>query len=361
MSGAGTRVAGDDRDMAGSGTEETAEVGIASLLRMHTKVFGTAPEQVIPLKGDASERRMYRLHHGGETCIGVIGPHIPENRAFIGFARRFRAAGLPVPEIFSVDSSERLYLEEDLGDSTLAVWQQSVSQEKVIAMYTRVLETLLRFQIDVADVVDYDLCYQTREFGREAMAFDLRYFREMYLERLVRIPWDRNAFERDGALLIDMLLEADRSYFLYRDFQSRNIMIHDDSPWFIDFQSGRRGALHYDLASLLYDSRGGLFDDDRTLLLGRYLNALEQRFPVDRDVFLHLFDGFALLRLMQALGAFGNIGLNKGKPVYLDLIPSRLATLGAVAARAHILDPIPNLRTLFLTVAADHPSHERSH
>ncbi|MBN1449130.1 MAG: phosphotransferase [Bacteroidetes bacterium] len=363
------------RKHAGSGGSAAGAEDLNTLRRIHADVFGVEPERVMRLKGDASDRMIYRLSAPAHSVIGIVGPNPAENRAFIGFARSFRAEGLPVPEIYATDDSERCYLEEDLGDVTLAIWQEQPQvrsnppiggedreqKDPVIGMYTRVLETLLRFQVDAADALDYDLCYQTREFGHEAMEFDLCYFRQMYLERLVRIHWDREVFERGGSTLVQSLLAADRSYFLYRDFQSRNIMIRDGAPWFIDFQSGRRGALHYDIASLLYDSRGGLDDTDRMLLLEGYLDALETRVAIDRHAFLRFFDGFALLRLMQALGAFGNIGLNKGKPEYLDLIPSRLAALDALTARAEILDEIPEMRTLLLAVASDHPYHDPSH
>lgn len=362
------------------------DTDLAVLRGMHAQTFGEADAHVIPLKGDASDRRIFRLRGATYTSIGILGPNRAENRAFIGFARAFRERGLAVPEIYAVDSGERAYLEEDLGDLTLSVWTQhqrdaeetasvdtqalnilpdneapadtaAVSAvpagEPVASMYHRVLEELVRFQVDAADAVDYDLCYQTREFGREAMEFDIRYFRTMFLEPLVRIPWDHASFERDCAALIDELLTADRSYFLYRDFQSRNVMIRDGVPYFIDFQSGRRGALHYDVASLLYDSRGGLDDNLRTSLLDNYLYALGRRLAVDRAAFLHLFEGFAILRLLQALGAFGNIGRNRGKPEYLDLIPSRLAALATLVQRAAIMRRLPSLRDMLTAIAVN--------
>ncbi len=356
-----------------------------ALLRgMHAQTFGETDARVFPLKGDASDRRIFRLRGAMHSSIGILGPNRAENRAFIGFARAFRARGLAVPEIYAVDGSERAYIEEDLGDLTLSVWKEQQRQrddaassaaevhdssavtgdaaaERIVAMYRRVLDELVRFQVDAADAIDYGLCYQTPEFGREAMEFDVDYFRTMFLEPLVRLPWNRRAFEGDCAALIEELLTADRAYFLYRDFQSRNVMIHDGIPHFIDFQSGRRGALHYDVASLLYDSRGGLSDDLRSRLLTHYLDVLERRIPVDRSRFLHLFEGFAVLRLLQALGAFGNIGRNRGKPGYLDLIPSRLAALAAIVQRAAIMQRLPYLRDMLSGIAATPESLTLTH
>jgi aminoglycoside/choline kinase family phosphotransferase len=326
------------------------------LRKMHEDVFGEAVDDLLRLKGDASDRVIVRIHSANYSSIGIIGPNREENLAFTGFARSFRSLGLNVPKIYHIAKDQRCYLEEDLGDMTLSRWQADrrtgiTISEEVLDMYTQVLAQLQRFQIDAAESLDYGLCYQYDSFAEEAMAFDIRYFREMFLTPIVQLPWDADAFESDCGRLIHLLLEADRSHFLYRDFQSRNIMIRDEEPWFIDFQSGRRGALHYDVAALLYDSKGDLPADARHLLLSRYLDMLEARGPIHRERFRFLFDGFAVLRLMQALGAFGNIGLNKNRPRYLELIPSRLRHLAELVQDAELMRDLPYLRTLLLDIA----------
>lgn len=327
------------------------------LIAMHTRRFGETVLSVAAMKGDASDRRIFRLRGEEGSSIGILGPNIAENRAFTGFAQGFRAAGLRVPEIYAIGDDHASYLEEDLGDLTLAGWQAALPEERRIpemrAMYTDVLGQLLRFQIDAAEAIDYSLCYQYPEFSAEAMTFDIRYFRENFLERLVVRSWDQSAFTRETAALIELLLRTDRRSFLYRDFQSRNVMVRGDEPWFIDFQSGRRGALHYDVAALLYDSRGNLSESERMLLVSRYCDMLEERRPVQRDEFLYLFHGYAVLRLLQALGAFGNLGLNKGKPDFLTLIPSRLDALGDLLRAAEIMYALPELRALLLSIADD--------
>jgi aminoglycoside/choline kinase family phosphotransferase len=329
----------------------------AGLAAMHEEHFSEDVTSIDAMKGDASDRRIFRLRSAGHSSIGILGPNIAENRAFTGFARGFRAAGLRVPEIYAIDDAHRGYLEEDLGDLTLALWQASLPEETRVEQmrvtYTSVLGELLRFQVDYADTVDYSLCYQYPDFGADAMAFDIRYFRENFLERLVVHEWDRAAFERETAGLIELLLRAERNGFLYRDFQSRNIMLRDGVPWFIDFQSGRRGAPHYDVAALLYDSRGNISEAERMLLVTRYCDLLEQRRPVRRDEFLFHFHGFAVLRLLQALGAFSNLGLNKGKPDFLALIPSRLQALSELLRAAEIMHALPELRSLLFAIADD--------
>ena len=326
---------------------------------MYSEYFGENALGISRLKGDASDRIILRVRGKRHSAIGIIGPNRNENRAFVGFARAFRNHGLAVPEIYRVSDDERCYLEEDFGDTTLSMWQEQrrsgreVSTE-ILDMYVRVLQQLQRFQVDAADTVDYGLCYQYDSFAADAMAFDLRYFHEMFLQPIVTLSWDEEKLQADNQRLIAFLCEAGQEHFLYRDFQSRNVMIRDGAPCFIDFQSGRRGALHYDVASMLLDSKGDLPAEARDLLLKRYLDELETRMPVDRSRFRRMFEGFAVLRLMQALGAFGNIGLNKGRPQYLELIPSRLRGLAEVVRDAACMRELPYLRALLLDIA-DHP------
>ncbi|MCZ7557884.1 MAG: phosphotransferase [Bacteroidia bacterium] len=324
-----------------------------ALAALGTEFTGTAPNAVIALKGDASDRRIYRLVYSSQSLIGVVGPNVAENRAFIGFARSFRAAGLHVPEVYRVSEHEQAYLQEDLGDALFSDWQRTHTTAEgvdgeAMALYGIVLQELLRFQHDAASAVDYSLCYQTREFSTEAMLFDIRYFRDNFLARLAEVPWDERRFMADCNLLVEMLCREPRNGFLYRDFQSRNVMLRDGTPWFIDFQSGRKGAPQYDLASMLYDSKGGLTTAQRETLIDQYIAGLRSRYDVDEVVFRRRFAGFAVLRLMQALGAFANLGLNKGKPTYLEFIPSRLSTMREVVSSAVILDEVPYLRGLLL-------------
>ncbi|MBR9977910.1 MAG: phosphotransferase [Bacteroidetes bacterium] len=348
--------------LTGGDLDAESSTHVLKLATMYQRYFNEQVTDFTALKGDASDRRIFRIAGEGHRAIGIIGPHLEENRAFIGFARSFRSAGLSVPEIYSVSRDEHLYLEEDLGDVTLASWQEALPasgwREEMQTMYTRVLKELLRFQYDAAGKIDYSLCYQSTAFDAAAMLRDVDYFRDHVLERLLVIDWDTAGFVRDTRKLIDLLAGTARNAFLYRDFQSRNIMIREGSPCFIDFQSGRRGAPHYDVAALLYDSRNRLDEADRMLLVSRYCEMLREKTPAtsrdyDHPGFLYLFHGFVVLRLMQALGAFANLGLNKGKPAFLQLIPSRLQALRELLREAEIMRKLPVLRELLLTLAVD--------
>jgi aminoglycoside/choline kinase family phosphotransferase len=320
------------------------------LAELYLAAFGSRAARVQTMRGDGSDRRIYRLHGDAGNAVGIWGENVPENRAFLGFTRAFASHDLAVPRIFAVGADERCYLEEDLGDTLLYDWQAARREgddlpAEVFEMYARVLRELLRFQIDAAESVDYALCYQYAEFAGDAIRFDLRYFREMFLDQLFP-EYDATAYERDCDTLVARLLGTERRFFLYRDFQSRNIMIKDDVLRFIDYQSGRRGALQYDVASLLYDAKARLPEASRRALLGTYLDGLETRDAIGRDAFLRDFDAWALLRILQALGAFGNLGYRKKKPGFLDAIPPALGNFALLTARDPLATALPALANL---------------
>ena len=317
------------------------------LSALYLCAFGCEPSALSALRGDGSDRRITRLEGAAGSAIGIWGDNIAENRAFLGFTRTFAACGLCVPAIYAVDEDERCYLEEDLGDTLLFDWQaeRRVGEEfppEVFAMYARVLRELPRFQLDAAERIDYGLCYQYPEFGEESISFDLRYFREMFLDQLFP-EYDAGDVEREFATLTAMLLAAERRHFLYRDFQSRNVMITRGAPRFIDYQSGRRGALQYDVASLLYDAKARIPESDRRALIDGYIEEASLRAPVDHAEFLRHFDAYALVRVLQALGAFGNLGLRKRKPGFLSSIPPALDNAVLLTARNPLATALPAL------------------
>ncbi len=291
--------------------------------------FGHRPEAILEMGGDGSTRQYFRLvSTGGETAVGAIGPDHEENRAFLSFAKAFREVGLPVPAIYAEDREAGVWLEEDLGDTTLF---QALSAARVESglddfppeaarLFERALSILPQFQVHGHEVVDYRVAYPRQVFDRRSIRWDLNYFKYHFL-KLAQIPFSEQRLEDDFSRLTERLLEADADFFLYRDFQSRNIMIRAGEPWFIDFQGGRKGALQYDLASLLYDAKANLPQVARERLLEHYLDALETHIPVDRERFRDHFGGFVLVRLMQALGAFGYRGFFERKRHFLESVP----------------------------------------
>lgn len=282
--------------------------------------FGEPPERVSNLSADGSNRRLRRLHGSdGFSVVGVFGPDHDENRAFVSFSRSFRSIALPTPEIYAYDAERGLYLEEDLGDTTL--FDLVTADSAVVpSLYRQVVQLLPRFQIEGGRIVDYSVAHPCREFDRGSMMWDLNYFKYHFL-KLAHIPFHERRLERDFEHLCDALLLHDRSHFLYRDFQSRNIMIRDRQPWFIDFQGGRRGALPYDLASLLYDAKANLSPSFRAELLELYLATVAEYPGIDLAAVRSGFPLFVLIRILQAMGAYGYRGFFERKEHFLASVP----------------------------------------
>src|SRR5579871_3266292 len=250
---------------------------LKSLFEQH---FRTPVEQVQPVQGElgGSGRKIFRLTSRRDKAIGILYGVREENAAFIEFSKHFRKHGLPVPEIYGVNLDQGAYLEEDLGDTSLFEFLskhrngEQVSPQ-VVEAYRKVIATLPRFQIEAGRDLNYKVCYPRGSFDRQSISWDLNYFKYYFL-RLAGIPFSEQALEDDFSRLTKFLLSAPRDFFLYRDFQSRNIMLVGDQPYFLDYQGGRKGALQYDVASLLYDAKADLTPELRQQLLNHYLDKL---------------------------------------------------------------------------------------
>ncbi|MEX2582917.1 MAG: RNase adapter RapZ [Gemmatimonadota bacterium] len=329
------------------------------LVQLFEQHFGFPAVSVLPLEGDGSSRKMFRLIGPGyETAIGVLGPDRDENRAFLSYTRAFRRAGLPVPELYAVDESHGAYVEEDLGDTTLFDALTAARKHdgggfptSILPLYRRVIEELPRFQIEGGKVVDYSVAYPRAAFDRQSILWDLNYFKYHFL-KLAHIPFNEARLERDFKKFTSFLLKTDRSHFLYRDFQSRNIMLREGDPWFIDYQGGRRGALQYDIASLLYDAKAALPPDVREDLLGHYLDALAEFVPVDPEEFRDFYRGYVLVRIMQAMGAYGYRGFFERKIRFLQSVPPAIDNIESLLRTGKLPVDLPELESVLSTVCA---------
>src|SRR5882724_2127582 len=273
--------------------------------------FHTPPERVVPLQGElgGSGRKIIRLTNKKDRAIGILYGVREENAAFLEFSKHFRRHGLPVPEIYAEALNQGAYLEEDLGDTTLFEFLSKNRTGETVASpsidaYRKVVALLPRFQVEAGRDLNYKLCYPRASFDRQSIAWDLNYFKYYFL-RLAGIPFNEQALEDDFSRLTKFLLSTGHEYFLYRDFQSRNIMLRDGRPFFVDYQGGRKGALQYDIASLLYDAKADLPPELRQQLLDHYLEALRGMAGIEREAFMHHYHAFVYARIMQALGAYG--------------------------------------------------------
>ncbi|MBE2215149.1 MAG: phosphotransferase [Opitutaceae bacterium] len=323
----------------------------AVLETLYRSYVGSTCPHVAALRAHGSERRIYRLGERSTTVVGVVNADIAENAAFLSFSRHFRTAGLPVPQIFATNAASDAYLEEDLGDLTLfdlLVRERGAGGRAVPpaarAVYEKVVEILPFFQVRAGRDIDESVCYPRARFDRQSMCWDLNYFKYYFL-KLAQIPFHEQAVENDFAELVDFLLTAPSDSFLYRDFQSRNIMVRDGEPWFIDYQGGRRGAVHYDIASLLVDAKADLPQEFREAMLERYMAALaKQGVRIERDEFLGYYDGFTLIRILQAMGAYGFRGFYERKAHFLQSVPYAIRNVEDLLSRWRAPVKLPALR-----------------
>ncbi len=311
-----------------------------------------------PLQGQlgGSGRNILRLGNDQHTAIGILYAVREENVAFLEFSRTFRRHGLPVPQVYGEELDQGVYLEEDLGDLTL--YQFLTEHRKgdeilpeVIEAYRKVVATLPRFQAEMRNEVNYKVCYPRASFDRQSIAWDLNYFKYYFL-RLAGIPFNEQALEDDFARLTKFLLSADRDYFLYRDFQSRNVMLVGEDPYFLDYQGGRKGALQYDIASLLFDSKADLPPELRQELLDHYLDTLARFVPLDRGAFMHHYYAYVYVRMMQALGAYGFRGFYERKPHFLQSVPYALKNIRWLLHNAALPIKLPALMAAFTSMLA---------
>ncbi len=328
------------------------------LRELHIVTFGHPPNEINQLKGDGSDRQIYRIVNNNNSIIGILGNNIPENHAFISFSRQMKSIGLAVPEILAVNDDETAYLETDFGDTTLYdLIHEKGFTESIINVYKQVLSELTKFQINLHQNLDYSVCYQQDVFGIETITNDFNYFKQRFLLPFYKEKVDFDRIDSDFQILLKVLLEAPKEYFLYRDFQSRNIMIIDNIPHFIDYQSGRRGALQYDLASLLYDAKARVPEPVRKILIEHYLDELEKYIQTDRKEFMYYFYPFVWIRIMQALGAYGFLSQQKGKTLFLQNIPLALGNIQLLLTQNTIMDNLPIIKTVFTNLVNDNSLH----
>ncbi len=324
--------------------EKLTEQKLADLFKKRFSENVTSTE-VLPPSG--SYREYIRLKSANYTAIGTWNKDEKENNAFVNFSFQLRSTGLNVPEIYEYDPKARIYLQEDLGDTTLFSFLTDIRNQKGFSSeiqdaYRKVVRVLPVIQVTAGKVIDFNFCYPRKAFDRQSMMWDLNYFKYYFL-KLAKINFDEQALEDDYSAFCDYLLRAESDFFMMRDFQSRNILLRQDEPWFIDYQGGRRGALQYDLASLLYDAKANIPQPVREELIEEYLDHLTDIHPVDRKEFLQYFYGYVLIRMMQAMGAYGFRGFYEKKAHFLKSIPFALKNLNMVMKKIDIPIQLPEL------------------
>lgn len=303
------------------------------LKELYTTYVGEAPAQITQLSQAGSNRRYFRLT-GKQSLIGVAGTSEAENEAFLYMAGHFRSQGLNVPEIFAVSDDRMCYLQEDLGDISLfqAIEQGRTSgnfSNEEINLLEQTIALLPDFQFKGNDGMDYEVCYPTCCFNRRSVLWDLNYFKYCFL-KATGLEFQEEELEDDFERMTDKLLQVPSDCFMYRDFQSRNVMLSNGKLFFIDFQGGRKGPFYYDVASFLWQAKANLPQDLRERLIDVYLNALQPHQAIGSEEFRQTLRHFVLFRTLQVLGAYGFRGYFERKQHFIESVPFAIANLAAL-------------------------------
>ena len=302
-----------------------------SLTKLFVNYFGIAPDSISRLPGSGSSRVYYKMKKGDLVVLGAYNKDTLENEAFFSFSEHFSSCRLPVPKVIAFNTEKDAYLLEHLGDTTLYDYLSINRTGKTlfpqtVDYYRKVVEWLPKFQVVAGKSLDYSVCYPRAAFDEQSIQWDLNYFK-YYFAKLSGAVFDEQRLENDFKTLTAFLLEAPADYFLYRDFQSRNVMVQSENVFFIDYQGGRKGALQYDIASLLWDAKADMPQETRNDLLEFYLDELSKIITIDRAKFKKYYYAFVLIRILQALGAYGYRGFYERKTHFLQSIPYALRNL----------------------------------
>jgi aminoglycoside/choline kinase family phosphotransferase len=317
------------------------------LISFYEKWADETVEEFSQLPQSGSYREYYRLKSKTKKALAVYNADRKENTAFLEFSKHFASLNLPVPAVYSDDIDNNIYLIEDFGDRTLfslltELRSKEGSNGELIRIYKKVIDNLALFQVNAGKGLDYSFCYPRAQFDKQSMMWDLNYFKYYFL-KLGKIPFDEQELETDFNKFTEYLLSTDCNYFLYRDFQSRNIMIKDGEPYFIDYQGGRKGALHYDLASLLFDAKAELSPDARIELLNYYISVIKKYMVINDFDFKQTYYGYVLIRILQAMGAYGFRGFYERKEHFLKSIPPAIENLSWLLSNVSLPVEIPQL------------------
>lgn len=329
--------------------------------RLFESWAGEPYESVEQLSANGSNRQYYRLCSPSHRCIVAVNADVRENEAFFYYADAMRQRGIKVPEIYAISDDRTMYLQQDLGDTTLYSHLTARRQKKdfepqeMLDLYRRVIDDLVLIQTRCRNI-DFSYAYPRSDFDRQSLLWDLNYFKYYFL-KLAYIPFDEQLLENDFNRFIDYLLDEDCSFFLYRDFQARNIMLTPEGElYYIDFQGGRRGAAQYDVASLLYSAKSEIPDDMRMELLDYYLDRLyealapKEEFDAFVNHFKSKFFGYVLARMMQAMGAYGYRGYFEKKDYFIRSVPLAVDNMRSILERHELPIEIPELKRVWTAI-----------
>lgn len=295
----------------------------------------------------------------GQTMIRVEGTNLAENRAFVYLSRHFASKGLPVPQVLWVSEDGMSYTQQDLGDTILfdairhgrETGDFSTAEQQLLE---RTLRALAHIQVEGAQGLDWSVCFPVQSMDQRSIRWDLNYFKYCFLKG-TKIEFSEPLLEDEFDRLTATILAQPADTFLYRDFQSRNVMLKDGKPYFIDFQGGRRGPSQYDVASFLWQAKANIPPTLRNKLIDAYLDELEKviitslQHSINKEAWRAALPHFVLFRTLQVLGAYGYRGYFERKPHFLQSIPNALRNLRDIL---NLLPEYPYLKQLATNLTA---------
>ena len=330
------------------------------IIRDISELFASYREETIlsinKIPQSGSIRIYYRILTSSGSFIATHGINIRENLTFIRFSQHFKTRQCPVPEIFAVNREGTIYIQEDFGDvSLLNRLEESGPSPEIFELFKQSLRELAHLQIQGDAGLDYEnWCLTSSEFGRQAIMSDLLYFKYYFLDTL-QLPYDKEKLIADFETFSSTLGNATHKYFMFRDFQSRNILVDKGKVHFIDYQGGMKGALQYDVASMLWQAKAELSETWKKELLAYYMNCVEKELgkSIDKNRFIQQYHGYVLIRLMQVLGAYGFRGLFERKAHFLVSIPLGLKNLRSFLHQFTLEKGIPEFERVLHLIVED--------
>ena len=330
----------------------TSDMNTEIISKLYKQVTGQQHDNIELLTGSGSNRRYFRMT-GPRSLIAVCGESIAENRAFIYMARHFRNKGIPVPKVLAVSDDESFYIQEDLGDTLLF---NAITNGRTTGEFSDYEKGLIRksiarlpsIQFKGAEGMDFGMCYPLSDFNRRTVMWDLNYFKYCFL-KATGISFNESTLEDDFEAMTDILLKASSDTFMYRDFQSRNVIIKDEEPYFIDFQGGRKGPIYYDVASFLWQAKANFNSELREEMIDTYISEASKFTDINPAEFRQTLHHFVVFRTMQVLGAYGFRGLLERKAHFIESIPYALNNLQTLFK--HHLNEYPYLSKVLVQLS----------
>ena len=275
---------------------------------------------IVQLPQAGSDRIYFRLKSEKNSAVGTYGKDTKENETFINHTKHFNQKNIAVPQVYIANDTYEYYLQQDLGDVSLySIIKANGITDEVKNYLKEVLKQLAFLQIKGAEGFDFSTCYPIQEFDRSSMFWDLNSFK-YYFARVARVQFSEPELNKDFHRLCDYLLQEPQQYFMFRDCQSRNVMIYNGKPYFIDYQGGRKGALQYDAASLLWQAGAKIPTEVKDELFDFYTEEVAKLITINKADFKERYQGFVLIRTLQVLGAYGFRGLIEKRSHFLESI-----------------------------------------